>query len=131
MLSYCMNALHPHAPRHAEYGTLNVARPGCVSEHAAVPVNVPCWLDRGRLGTVYGRDNAMRTELETQLLFCAPRELLLVGELSGRTRKLLDAYAAPASGVRSEPVDRWVCSTISLLVDGTETVIARDVSPPY
>lgn len=61
---------------------------------------------------MYGRDNAIRTELETQLLFCAPRELLLVGELSGRTRKLLDAYAAPASGVRSEPVDRWVRRTM-------------------
>ena len=60
----------------------------------------------------------MRTELETQLLFCAPRELLLVGQLSGRTRKLLDAYAVPASGVRSEPVDRWVCCTIRLLGSG-------------
>ena len=60
----------------------------------------------------------MRTELETQLLFCAPRELLLVGQLSGRTRKLLDAYAAPASGVRSEPVDRWVCCILRLLGSG-------------
>lgn len=25
-------------------------------------------------------DNAMRTELETQLLFCAPREVLLIGD---------------------------------------------------
>lgn len=48
----------------------------------------------------------MRTELETQLLFCAPREVLLVGDMSGRTRKLLDGYAAPSSGVRSEAVAR-------------------------
>ena len=60
----------------------------------------------------------MRTELETQLLFCAPRELLLVGELSGRTRKLLDAYAAPASGVRAEPVGRCVRRTMQMLADG-------------
>jgi hypothetical protein len=59
---------------------------------------------------VHTRDNAMRTELETQLLFCAPRELLLVGELSSRTRKLLDGYAAPASGVLSEAVDRYTAA---------------------
>ncbi len=49
----------------------------------------------------------MRTELETQLLFCAPREVLLVGDdMSGRSRKLLAGFAGPASQVRLETVPK-------------------------
>jgi len=53
------------------------------------------------------QDNAMRTEMEAQLLFTAPREVLQVGqELSDRTRKLLASFVGPGSGVRLEAVDR-------------------------
>ncbi|XP_051142535.1 DNA mismatch repair protein MSH3 isoform X2 [Andrographis paniculata] len=53
---------------------------------------------------VYGQfdDNFMRSRLEAMVLNLTPAELLLGRSLSNQTKKLLSAYAGPASNVRIE-----------------------------
>ena len=48
----------------------------------------------------------MRSALEAQLLYAAPRELLLLQPLSDATQQMLDGFCSASAGVRSEGVKR-------------------------
>ena len=48
----------------------------------------------------------MRCGLEAQLLYAAPRELLLLQPLSAATQHMLDGFCSASAGVRSESVKR-------------------------
>ena len=46
----------------------------------------------------------MRSALEAQLLYTAPRELLIAQPVSGPTEKMLGAFCSTSAGVRAETV---------------------------
>jgi len=52
------------------------------------------------------RDGAMRTELESRLVFAAPSELLVASPLSAASQRLLGAYTSQTAGLRSQTAPR-------------------------
>ena len=52
------------------------------------------------------RDGAMRTELESRLVFAAPSELLVASPVSAASQRLLGAYSGQTAGLRSQTAPR-------------------------